>query len=347
MLERRAFAVTLVIALLTARDATAHHSRAAFDLDQRIELEGTITEVEWRSPHVYYEAAIRNATGGTDTWTFEGHSIPGFSRVGWFRDTLRVGDAVTIVAHPTRRADTHFAMLYSATQADGTIHYAYQIPEGQTVPGAADRTPTAASKDFSGTWRNMISVREAALGSFHPPSDWPLTAKGREQVAAWNVRADPEIDCVPLGVPRLILATYSHAWRREPGRIVILKERSPQVRVIHLDGAAKPADFVPDELGYSTGRFEADGTLVVETTGFAPTRWGNARGLDSSAEKRVVERYRLTGDGYRMSVAYTIEDPVYLTEPFTVTGEYQKTADYEFVDEPCDKATAHRFLEFE
>jgi hypothetical protein len=154
------------------------------------------------------------------------------------------------------------------------------------------------------------------------------------------------LDCVPMGVPRLILSTYSHRWTRNGDGIVIEKERTPQIRIVHLDGAPRPADFEPNELGYSVGRIEDDGTLVIETDGFAPTRWGNARGLDSSAEKRVVERYRLAEDGYAMRVAYTIDDPVYLREPVTVEGEYRKSADFEFIEETCDPETARRHLQF-
>jgi hypothetical protein len=332
---------------VAATTAEAHHSRAGFDLDARIELDATITAVEWRSPHVYYEASVPGSTGSAETWTFEGHSIPGFLRLGWQRDTVQLGDRVAIVAHPSRTGGERFAMLYSVTRGDGNTYYAYQIPQGRTVPGLQPAAPVMPSTDFSGTWRHMIPVYEAAIGSFRPPTEWPLTAKGRAQVDAWNLNDDPELDCVPLGVPRLILATYSHRWRREPGRIVIVKERSNQTRVIHLDGTARPANFAPDELGFSTGRYEADGTLVVETSGFAPTRWGNSRGLDSSAAKRVVERYRLAADGLRMSVAYTIEDPEFLTEPVTVTGEYQKGADYDFVAETCDRETARKHLQFQ
>jgi hypothetical protein len=337
----------VAIAISAACAARAHHSRAGFDLERRIELAATITNVAWASPHVYYEAAVQGAAGAEQTWTFEGHSIPGFLRLGWQRDTLEVGDRVAIVAHPSRTGSRNFAMLYSVTRADGNTFYAYQIPPGKTVPGLAPAGAVAPSADFAGTWRHMIPVLEAAIGSFRPPEEWPLTAKGRAQVEAWDVNDDPELDCVPLGVPRLILATYSHRWRREPGRIVIVKERSNQTRVIHLDGAQRPADYVPNELGFSVGRIEADGTLVVETTGFAPTRWGNSRGLDSSAAKRVVERYALAADGLRMSVAYTIEDPEVLAAPVTVTGEYQKGVDYEFVAETCDPATARKHLEFQ
>ena len=107
-----------------------------------------------------------------------------------------------------------------------------------------------------------------------------------------------------------------------------------------------PADWTPNELGFSVGRIEPDGTLIVETSGFAATPWGNSRGLDSSAEKKVTERYRLIDGGYAMSVSYTIEDPIYLTEPVTVTGEYAKSSDFEFVTETCDKETARRHLRF-
>jgi hypothetical protein len=340
--------VLAVAAMLGAgRAAQAHHSRAPFDLDAKIELTATITEVAWRSPHVYYEATVRNAAGVEEIWTFEGHSIPGFARLGWQRDTIEVGDRVSIVAHPNRTGSGTFAMLYSVTRDDGNTFYAYQIPQGATVPGLKAAAPVAPSTDFSGTWRHMIPVYEAAIGSFRPPTEWPLTAKGRAQVDAWSLNDDPELDCVALGVPRLILATYSHRWTREDRHLVIVKERSNQTRVIHLDGVPRPADFMPNELGYSVGRFEADGTLVIETDGFAPTRWGNSRGLDSSAAKRVVERYKLASDGLRMAVSYTIDDPEFLTEPVTVMGEYQKGADYEFVAETCDRATARKHLEFQ
>jgi hypothetical protein len=335
-------------ALFAAYTSTvaAHHSRAHFDMDATIEFEGTVTEMSWRSPHVYFQVASSDDAGIEQTWTLEGHSIPGFIRVGWNRDSVEVGDRVVIVAHPNRNREKTFAMLYSATLTDGTTHYAYAIPEGATVAGVENRAPAAPSTDFSGTWRYLIPVRVATIESFRAPTEWPLTERGRAQASLFDINADPELDCIQMGVPRLILATYSHAWRRYADRIVIEKERSTQVRTIFLDGRQKPADFAANELGFSRGHFEDDGTLIVETDGFAATRWGNSRGLDSSAAKRVVERYKLSEDGYTIDVSYTITDSVFLAEPITVDGEYTKSADYAFVDEPCDPATARRHLRY-
>ena len=339
--------IALLIWLICAPGlALTHHSRAHFDLGNIIEIEGVVSELSWRSPHVYVSVEAPDEAGVVRTWTLEGHSIPGFLRVGWQRDSVEVGDRVLVRAHPNRDAEKRFAMLYSATLTDGTTFYAYAIPEGTAVAGIEDRRPTDPSTDFSGTWRHLIPVQEATIGSFRAPVEWPLTPRGRAQAEAFDINDDPVLDCVPMGVPRLILSTYSHRWWRDEAKLYIEKERTPQLRVIHLDATPRPNDFTADELGYSVGHFEADGTLVVRTGGFAATRWGNSRGLDSSAEKRVTERYKLSEDGYRMSVSYTIDDPVYLTEPVTVEGIYDKSADFEFVAETCDPETARRHLQF-
>jgi hypothetical protein len=59
-----------------------------------------------------------------------------------------------------------------------------------------------------------------------------------------------------------------------------------------------------------------------------------------------VERYKLTADDHGMDVSYTVTDPVYLLEPFTIRSQYRKTADIEFVAEQCDPGIARRHLQF-
>ena len=119
------------------------------------------------------------------------------------------------------------------------------------------------------------------------------------------------------------------------------------IRVIHLEATTPPHDYEPDAAGYSIGHFEADGTLVVETAHFAPTRWGSEMGVDSSDQKRVTQRYQLADGGLGMSLTYTLEDPVNLREPVTIQGRYRKVADHEFPEEYCDAETSRKFLEFQ
>ena len=62
----------LLLSLFVASFAvSAHHSRAAFfDMSKVVELEGEITRVQWRHPHVRYWIQADNAYGGA-VWEME------------------------------------------------------------------------------------------------------------------------------------------------------------------------------------------------------------------------------------------------------------------------------------
>jgi len=80
-----------------ALPAVGHHSFAAtFDREQSVQLKGTVTEVEWRNPHVWIYIDAENEQGEIENWGFEMGSPNGLIRLGWNRDSLQVGDVVTI-----------------------------------------------------------------------------------------------------------------------------------------------------------------------------------------------------------------------------------------------------------
>ena len=91
----------------------------------------------------------------------------------------------------------------------------------------------------------------------------------------------------------------------------------------------------------------ADDTLVVETHAFRAMPWGIVRGINSSDQMIVTERYKLVDGGLRMDYSYTIEDPVFLREPFTLRKMTMKVPDYAFSSEVCDEETSRRHLQFE
>ena len=75
----------------------AHHSFAAvFDQDQTINLEGTVTEVEWMNPHIWFYLDVRSAEGNVTNWQCEGGNPNVLVRQGWSRDTLKPGDQVSV-----------------------------------------------------------------------------------------------------------------------------------------------------------------------------------------------------------------------------------------------------------
>ena len=91
--------LALGISLLAlAGPALAHHSFAAeFDAAQRVTLTGVVTKVEWQNPHTYFYIDVTDqATNKVTNWALEMGSPNGLMNQGWTRNTLKVGDVVSV-----------------------------------------------------------------------------------------------------------------------------------------------------------------------------------------------------------------------------------------------------------
>lgn len=97
----RAFVLGGVIAaslVLGGGRLIAHHSFAAeFDADKPITLKGTVTKVEWTNPHVWFYINVKDPkTGEVTNWGAEMGPPHGLQRRGWRRETLKIGEEVTV-----------------------------------------------------------------------------------------------------------------------------------------------------------------------------------------------------------------------------------------------------------
>jgi len=88
------------LALLPA--AHAHHSQSEFDLRSKLEVEGIVTKLEWKSPHARLYVDVKNDKGEVVNWNFELPSPNTLMRRGWKRDALQPGDRVKVGASPAR-----------------------------------------------------------------------------------------------------------------------------------------------------------------------------------------------------------------------------------------------------
>lgn len=97
----RAYVLGVLIAaglLVGGGAALAHHSFAAeFDATKPVTLTGTVTKIEWVNPHVWFYINVKDAaTGEVTNWGAEMGPPHGLQRRGWRRDTLKIGEEVTV-----------------------------------------------------------------------------------------------------------------------------------------------------------------------------------------------------------------------------------------------------------
>ena len=95
----------LIIALLlfyTWSLGLAHHSPSNYDLDTVVEIEGEITRVLWRNPHVRFWVMPEGKIGEEDLWEMSATPVAAMARLGISRDLLNVGDTVRIAGSPAR-----------------------------------------------------------------------------------------------------------------------------------------------------------------------------------------------------------------------------------------------------
>ena len=88
--------------LMFLRPLSAHHGTSAFAMDTLTTVKGTVTKFEFMNPHALIFVDVAGKKGDIEHWIAEESSNNHLSRSGWDKNTLKVGDQVTIVGHRAR-----------------------------------------------------------------------------------------------------------------------------------------------------------------------------------------------------------------------------------------------------
>ena len=90
--------VAAAVLLASAGRVVAHHSFSAeFDATKTFKYTGTVTKVEWMNPHTFfYIDVVDEKTKKVTNWAMEMGSPNGLMRQGWTRNSMKVGERVTV-----------------------------------------------------------------------------------------------------------------------------------------------------------------------------------------------------------------------------------------------------------
>jgi hypothetical protein len=102
MLKAALKVAVVLICTAGASLAAAHHSVAMYDNDNLITLDGTVTRIEWTSPHVFVYFTTAQADGSEVEWSVELDPPVLLRRYGWRQSTVSVGDAVRFTGAPAK-----------------------------------------------------------------------------------------------------------------------------------------------------------------------------------------------------------------------------------------------------
>ncbi len=128
-------AIAAAAGLACAAPAVAHHSFAMFDMAQTKTVSGTVTDFQWTNPHSWIWLEVPTSAGAGEQWGVEGMSPNFLERRGWSKNTLKVGDKVSVAIHPVRDGGKGGSFV-SITLPDGKV-----MSMMGAVPAGAPKQP--------------------------------------------------------------------------------------------------------------------------------------------------------------------------------------------------------------
>ena len=123
MIRRALVGLAFAGVLLSVKSAYAHHNMSAlFDFNDRVTLTGTLSQLDWRNPHIYLTVDVQNVKGERETWLSEGPA-PNWFRI---RDIAKadfqssMGKSVTVEVSRARDK-SRSGLIRTITLPDGRV----------------------------------------------------------------------------------------------------------------------------------------------------------------------------------------------------------------------------------
>jgi hypothetical protein len=358
-------------AIVIALPAAAHHGFGRFDPTRDIEIEGTLTGLDFVNPHSYVYFDAVGPDGEVIAMRCEMRAATVLRRSGWSPDMFTPGVQIKISGNPHRDDP---ASCYAETLGIGdapTLERYQQLSDASPdaeAPARPSRLPSG-EPNLAGEWAQeqylIARPPDGGRGGLVPKSLVAAVEAGEIAVAdvpnaGWGARpvtlttagqaaADALRDAPPADVPRLSCAITSilFDWVFD-GAINRITQRSDRItleygrgltRVVHMGMAEHPADTGASRAGHSIGHWDGD-TLVVDTLGFAAGVMAGQ--VPHSEALHVVERFTLDPQTWALRRDYVAEDPIYYEDQY-VGSDIVLPADAPFAVDQC-KELAYEYM---
>ena len=327
IMKRCSFVVLAVVGVFIAALVNAHHGSVnnpalylAENADEPVEVEGVITEIFWRAPHIRYR--MEDPEG--ETWELEFSPSPvSFIRAGITSDEfLQVGDFVRAAGFASRRNERTLGLSnlllpngleHVGGMAGASVRWANEPMTFENLEPPPEKI-AEARRTANGIFRTW-SIRQAPqprTSEYQPH----LTERGREIAATMPQDESQalELQC-RTGMPTAMFERSRVMIEDQGDRIHIWVEQYNTHRTIYTNPETAPEPTYSN-VGHSLGHWEGD-DLIVNTSHVNHPTFDEGK-TPQSDQATYVERFSTRDDGEWLDYTFTITDPVMFAEPVTL-----------------------------
>jgi hypothetical protein len=237
--------------------------------------------------------------------------------------------------------------LTGASMRLGAITFAAALVLSGAAANASDETKYP---DIGGTWVRPGAAQWDPTKPAGLRQQAPLTAEYQTIfesnlaiTAAGGQEYNPQVNCLPAGVPRVMIAYDPLEFIVTPEVTYMRSDHLGQNRRIYTDGRGWPAEIMPSFVGYSIGRWvDPDaggryGALELETRGLKGPRSLDASGLPLHTDNQTIVKERIFLDPANRNLLHdrvTTIDHAYF-RPWTITRSYNRDPAPVWVENNC------------
>jgi len=126
-------AIVMVCGLFgLATSSSAHHSFAAeFDSNNCKDFTGTLTKLDWQSPHAYFYLDIKDAKGKVENWSFQTYALITLRRNGTDRQLFieNMGKEIWVRGCVAKNGKERYAAAGLLKFPDGVLRQVGQLQD--------------------------------------------------------------------------------------------------------------------------------------------------------------------------------------------------------------------------